>query len=231
MKIDYLGHSGFLVETDSCLLLFDDACGDLKPIDAKPKDKPLFVFVSHAHADHFDPAIFSIAGRTVRYLLSFDLRGNKRIPKDRDVRFLDAHETYAIEGLGTVRTLRSTDEGVAFLVQTPGETLFHAGDLNRWDWPGEDPDWLKDQETRFTQEIGTLADTPITAAFTVLDDRLAAHYAKGPEALLSVCRIRYVLPMHFWKDRSVVERFKERPAVQASDAVILDTAHETHWEL
>jgi len=37
--------------------------------------------------------------------------------------------------------------------------------------------------------------------------------------------------MHFWKDRSVVERFKERPAVQASDAVILDTAHETHWEI
>ncbi len=230
MKIDYLGHSGFLVETASCLLLFDSFRADPGTIDGKPKDKPLFVFVSHAHADHFDPAIFSIAGRTVRYLLSFDLRGNKRIPEDRDVRFLDAHETYGIEGLGTVRTLRSTDEGVAFLVQTPDETLFHAGDLHWWDWPGEDPEWLNDQQTRFTQEIGTLADVPVDAAFVVLDDRLEEHYANGLGLFLSVCRARYVLPMHFWKDKSVVERFKEGPA-RASDAVILDTAHETHWEL
>ena len=71
---------------------------------------------------------------------------------------------------------------------------------------------------------------PVDAAFVVLDDRLEEHYANGLGLFLSVCRARYVLPMHFWKDKSVVDRFKEGPA-RASDAVILDTAHETHWEL
>ena len=66
-------------------------------------------------------------------------------------------KTYRIEGLGTVRALTSTDEGVAFLITTPYETLFHAGDLNWWDWPGEDPGWLSEQETVFKREIRKLA--------------------------------------------------------------------------
>ena len=231
MKIDYFGHSGFLVETASCLLLFESFRADPGTIDGKPKDKPLFVFVSHAHADHFDPAIFSIAGRTVRYLLSFDLRGNKRIPEDRDVRFLDAHETYGIEGLGTVRTLRSTDEGVAFLVQTPDETLFHAGDLHWWDWPGEDPDWLAAQKTLFQAEIRKLAGIWIDAACVVLDDRLEEHFAEGMTFFLSVCQPRYVLPMHFWKDKTVTDRFLALPGACNPDTVLINTAKETHWEI
>jgi L-ascorbate metabolism protein UlaG (beta-lactamase superfamily) len=230
MRIDHLGHSGFLAETDEALLLFDYSRGDLSCLGRAP-EKPLYVFVSHAHGDHFNPAVFSLSGsRPVLYLLAFDLRGNAAVPADADVRFLDADETYAVPGLGTVRTLLSTDEGAAFLVETGKETLFHAGDLHWWDWPGEDPEWLNDQQTRFTQEIGTLADVPVDAAFIVLDDRLEEHYANGLGLFLSVCRARYVLPMHFWKDKSVVDRFKEGPA-RASDAVILDTAHETHWEL
>ncbi len=39
MKIDYLGHSGFFVETDSVLLLFDYYSGDLSFIGQKPDDK------------------------------------------------------------------------------------------------------------------------------------------------------------------------------------------------
>jgi len=35
MKIDYLGHSGFFVETDSVLLLFDYYYGDLSFIGQK----------------------------------------------------------------------------------------------------------------------------------------------------------------------------------------------------
>lgn len=61
VKIDYLGHSGFFVETDSILLLFDYYYGDLSFLREKPNDKPLFVLVSHAHGDHFNPEIFSLA--------------------------------------------------------------------------------------------------------------------------------------------------------------------------
>jgi L-ascorbate metabolism protein UlaG (beta-lactamase superfamily) len=43
MKIDYLGHSGFFVETDSVLLLFDYYYGDLSFIGQKPDEKPLTI--------------------------------------------------------------------------------------------------------------------------------------------------------------------------------------------
>lgn len=232
MIIDYLGHSGFLVETGSALLLFDYFRGDLSSVlSSKPAGKPLFVFASHAHADHFNPKIFSVSGRPAEYLLSFDLLNSPDVPDGLNVRFLDADAEYSIEGLGTVQTLLSTDEGVAFLVETPEGTLFHAGDLHWWDWPGEDPDWLKDQETVFAREIGRIAGKRIDAAFCVLDDRLEKNYAKGLSLFLSVCSPKAVFPMHFWHDRTVVERFKMLPAAVESGAVIYDTANENHWEL
>ncbi len=232
-RIDYLGHSGFFVETDSVMLLFDYYCGDLSFIGQKPDEKPLFVFVSHVHEDHFNPAIFSLADihhRTI-YLLSFDIKGDQAVPEDCDVQYLDAGRTYAIEGLGTVMTLFSTDEGVAFLVKTSCATLFHAGDLHWWDWPDEDPEWLNRQETLFKREIQKLADTPIDIVFAVLDGRLRENYWKGMALILSVLHPRYVLPMHFWEYRSIVDRFRELPASRESETILLDTTKETHWEI
>ena len=233
MIIDYLGHSGFLAETEEALLLFDYYCGKLSLLDKKPAGKPLYVFVSHVHGDHYNPKVFSLAGkgRPVFYLLSFDLKGNKKIPKTAEVCFLEADQTYDIPGLGTVQTLLSTDEGVAFYVETASACLFHAGDLHWWDWPGEDEDWLADQERVFKREIGLLAGKRIDAAFAVLDDRLENNFAKGLVHFLTVCAPRYVLPMHFWEDRTVIRQFLALPGVVPEGVQILDTANETHWKL
>ena len=229
MKIDYLGHSGFLVETENAVLLFDYYRGTISCVRQTAAHKPLYVFASHVHADHFNPKVFSLVddARTTKYLLSFDIKGNPAVPKDCDVQFLDADRTYRIEGLGTVRTLNSTDEGVAFLITTPSETLFHAGDLNWWDWPGEDPKWLMEQETVFKREISKLEGIPIDAAFVVLDDRLEENFTKGMAFFLSVCRANYVLPMHFHAGSREVQNFIKHKC--PGDSVILDTAKETHW--
>lgn len=233
MKIEFLGHSGFFVETESALLLFDYYRGDLSFLAEKPKEKPLFVFASHAHGDHFNPEVFALADIQPRtkYLLSFDIKGNPTVPKDRDVQYLDADMTYEIEGLGTVETLISTDEGIAFLVKTDSETLFHAGDLHWWDWPGEDPEWLNEQETVFKREIQKIAGTPIDVAFAVLDGRLEENYWKGMAFILSELRPRYVLPMHFWHDRGIADRFKRLPAAGESETILLDTTKENRWEI
>ncbi len=229
MTIDYLGHSGFLLETASALLLFDYFRGDISFIETRQDDKPLFVFVSHAHADHFNPKIFSLSSgeRSVKYLLSFDIDASA-VPEGIDASFLAANEMYSIDGLGTVRTLASTDEGVAFLVSTAEAVLFHAGDLNWWDWPGEDSEWLAEQKTVFEREIGKLEGTPIDAAFVVLDDRLEENYAKGMELFLSVCKARFVLPMHF-KSADAVQSFIRLN--NRVNAVILDTSSKKHWEI
>ena len=233
IKIDYLGHSGFFVENESSMLLFDYYYGDLSFLEEKLDEKPLFVFSSHAHGDHFNPEIFTIVNKhkKTRYHLSFDIKGKPTVPNNLNIQYLDVDRTYEIEDLGIVKTLQSTDEGVAFLIKTSDETLFYAGDLHWWDWPGEDPDWLTEQETVFKREIGKIKNESIDIAFAVLDSRLEDNYAKGMTHILSELHPRYVLPMHFWDDRSVVERFKERSEIKELDTIILDTTKETHWEL
>ena len=233
IKIDYLGHSGFFVENESSMLLFDYYYGDLSFLEEKLDEKPLFVFSSHAHGDHFNPEIFTIVNKHKKtsYHLSFDIKGKPTVPNNLNIQYLDVDRTYEIEDLGIVKTLQSTDEGVAFLIKTSDETLFYAGDLHWWDWPGEDPDWLTEQESVFKREIGKIKNESIDIAFAVLDSRLEDNYAKGMTHILSELHPRYVLPMHFWDDRSVVERFKERSEIKELDTIILDTTKETHWEL
>ena len=71
MKVTYIGHSGFLLEWKDCFWLFDYYEGNI-PIPSVPK--PLYVFSSHSHGDHFNPAIFSIAGFSkICYILSHDI--------------------------------------------------------------------------------------------------------------------------------------------------------------
>ena len=145
MKVTYIHHSSFLVELDHMAMLFDYFEGD---IPAFGEGKPLVVFASHRHGDHFAPVIFELAGKypQVYYILSDDI-WKKRVPDSlkEQTRFMGPGETLALffdasgrnsfcgEGAGepdlSVKTFRSTDEGVAFLIQAEGRTIYHAGDL------------------------------------------------------------------------------------------------------
>ena len=76
MRLTYIFHSGFAVETRSCILVFDYW---MDPATAMPallaSGKPLYVFASHFHEDHFTREIFSWrkGGADVRYILSKDI--------------------------------------------------------------------------------------------------------------------------------------------------------------
>ena len=56
MKITYIHHSSFMAELEHTALLFDYFEGDIPEI---PEDKPLFVFASHRHGDHFSRSILT----------------------------------------------------------------------------------------------------------------------------------------------------------------------------
>ena len=87
VQVTYLGHSGFLVELDSVCLLFDCiAAQSMTPaLAAQPcsfgimprldPHKELFIFVSHAHQDHYSPRIWDLARRYPKalYILSDDV--------------------------------------------------------------------------------------------------------------------------------------------------------------
>lgn len=238
MKITYIAHSGFLVETEKSLYLFDYFKGEIPKLAA---DKPLYVFASHRHEDHFNPEIFKLALKhpATKFVLAFDIRVTPRnlskwgIDESWKEKILTARSksSYDLSKDCWVETLRSTDEGVAFLVTEGDYTIFHAGDLHWWLWEGEDSGWLGTMEANFKREVERIKGRRLDVAFLPLDDRLEQTFYKGMDWYLRSCDVRYAFPMHFWEDDSVVERFQKMDCAKDYDTVICDTVHEKSWDI
>ncbi len=215
MRVTYLGHSGFLAELEGVRLLFDWWKGELP---ALPAGKPLAVFASHRHPDHFDPRIFSLDGPATRFLLGKGIRltdrNRSRWGLDAAAagrcRVLSGGETAEIFPGVSVETLPSTDEGVAFLVTAEGQTVFHAGDLNWWHWEGEDPAWNRNMEADFRRYAEPLRGRRIDLAMLPLDPRLGEDGFRGPRYFLDLADIRRMLPMHQWDDYGFTAAFLAR---------------------
>lgn len=209
MKVTFINHSSFFVELESHCLLFDYFQGDIPQV----VDKPLYVFASHSHEDHFSPEIFQLArpGREVYYLLSDDISPRQTPPQLRDqITFVGPRRLYEVGDL-KIATLRSTDMGVAFLVQCEGKRIYHAGDLNCWEWDGA-PRVQNDQMVlAYTSELELLKDKEIDVAFVPLDPRQERYYAQGMTLFLQAVQPACVFPMHMWGDYSVVPRFQTNP--------------------
>ena len=72
MKVTYLYHSGFAIEDEQALYVFDYYKGEL-PVIAK--EKQMYVFVSHRHKDHYNSEIFDWEKEhpNILYILSDDV--------------------------------------------------------------------------------------------------------------------------------------------------------------
>lgn len=215
MKITYIGHSGFLVETGACYFIFDYYKGSLPLLQA---DKPVFVFASHAHHDHYEPKVFDLlheAGvRDVTVVLSEDISPKAR-PKDMTVIPAAPYRTYELPGGTAVYTLRSTDEGVAFLLKCPEGSVYHAGDLNEWVWPGESEEYNRAMAKNYRWEMALLQQycrnylegKPIDIACVPLDPRQEEFYDRGMLGFLKEIPVFEVYPMHFWEKPEIIDRF------------------------
>lgn len=73
MNVTYIRHSGFYVELEQCAILFDYCKGVLPSMDFA---KPLYIFISHHHSDHFTPTLFPLlrGHPAVTFVLSDDIR-------------------------------------------------------------------------------------------------------------------------------------------------------------
>ena len=208
MKITYLRHSGFLVEMEQVWLLFDYYRGKIPEF---PKGKKGYVFVSHRHIDHFNKEIFNFSKKqnNIEFILSDDI-GEKRIPEEvkEQTRRMKPDEEIVLDDI-RIRTLRSTDEGVAFLVSVEGKTIYHAGDLNDWYWKEESEEWNQEMSKHFHEYIEPLRDREIDAAFIPLDPRQEEYYTLGMDYFLSLTKTEKVYPMHFWRKPEVIDRWME----------------------
>ena len=148
MQVIFIHHSCFLVEVDEKVLIFDWFAGDrikgytfCGVIPEYEPDTPVYVFASHKHQDHFDMDVLHWAEKykNIHYILSKDCKMSPHFlqkhgfPDDirEKITYVSAGEKYQVDDV-KIETLRSTDAGVAFYVETRGATFFHAGDLNDW---------------------------------------------------------------------------------------------------
>lgn len=221
MRVTFITHSSYFVELNSCCLLFDYTEG------AVPEtDKPLYVFASHGHSDHFSPAVFHLSreNRETYYLLSDDI-WEENVPEAlrEQVLFISSHQTYAV-GAVKVAALESTDLGVAFLVQCDGKLLYHAGDLNCWVWDGA-PKYQNDAMTeQYRQELEFLRGRKIDVAFVPLDPRQEQDFDLGMKLFFEAADAKCVFPMHMWEDYSVVPLFKSTPGYEDYARRLMDVS-------
>lgn len=197
-----------MVETELCYYLFDYEKGSLPYLNAK---KPIFVLASHSHYDHYNPEIFSMlkAGgmQEIYAVLSDDIK----IPADKNTLQVTTGEKYTLSLGQRLFTFKSTDLGVAFLIEEGQNTIYHAGDLNDWVWQEESDLYNQQMTNAYRKQIDLLAEIlngrKLNVAFVVLDPRQEKDYDRGMCYFLEQIAAEKVYPMHYWETPDIIETF------------------------
>ena len=207
IRIKYLYHSGFLVETKKNLLIFDYYQGIVDSL-VKESSKNIFIFSSHSHPDHFNPVILEWQKDkpNIQYIFSYEINVPQTL---KNINHLFPDEKLEIGDL-KIKAYDSTDIGISFLVQVEGIRLFHAGDLNWWYWSGDTPKGLMQAERDFKEEVKEIKGEKIDLAFFPVDPRLEQNYSVGAEYFIKELTPRFFIPMHFADSPEITEKFEHR---------------------
>lgn len=204
MKIQFLGHSSFLIVTRAGTRIVTDPfdpADHVGRLDYKPFNQPAdIVTVSHGHADHGKPEI--VKGSPIV------IRGDGKFAA-REVEFLGV-ATYHDESSGAQR-----GRNTVYVIQVDGLRVAHLGDLGHV--------LTADQAT----EIGLVdvALTPVGGFYTI-DAPKAAKVAEQIGA-------KIIVPMHFRNRQcslpiaDVEEFLRGKPNVIRQESSVLEVAAET----
>ncbi|MEE8807613.1 MAG: MBL fold metallo-hydrolase [Lactimicrobium sp.] len=204
MNITPIAHSSFLIETSERYLLFDWAMGSLP---AMGSDKPLYVFVSHSHFDHYDPKIFSLHAE--KFILSDEI--NDSLARRDDVIHLHVHQSISIDGM-RIMALASNDLGCAFVIDTKDGSIYHAGDLNNWWWDGDEED--RKLADFYHRELSLIKGKHFACAMIPYDLRIKQP-DYGIKDFLQYCTAERIYPMHWNASRQeVMQRIKTDPVMK-----------------
>ena len=216
MKLTYIFHSGFVLETGQSIQIFDywrDPSGVMEGV--LKSDKPLYVFSSHFHEDHFTREIFEWKKQkpNITYILSKDILRHRRTSKEEADVWLAKGGLWSDDRI-SVKALGSTDSGVSWIVETKGKSIFHAGDLNNWyarflpdAVPGKtiyseefeediDPIAHEKQYLGELKEIRKVADGFDLVMFPI-DGRIGNGYTLGGRQFIDRFKVGMFVPMHF----------------------------------
>lgn len=206
MRLTYIFHSGFAIETHNFTMVIDfyqDSLGEKRGIvydRLLSRPQRLYVLSTHGHADHFNPEVLEWRKRRsdIHYVFSRDIMDMVK-SKVEHVTYLDKGDVYKDDFI-QVSAFGSTDIGLSYKIKTEKKTIFHAGDLNNWHWNEESTEAeVKEAQDNFTEELNHLAvSTPsLDLAMFPVDPRLGKDYMLGAEQFLSKIHTKVIVPMHF----------------------------------
>ena len=201
MEITYLLNSGFMIKDKDILMLFDDFDDPSLTADkvvGEGNFKRLYIFVSHAHFDHFGTHIRAYAGQNTKYIFSNDLKRTRRVKlfPAADITFIRKYSEWTDEEI-KVTTFDSTDVGVSFLVElSSGKKIFHAGDFNWWHWDEDSPENRQLAERVFFKQMKRLKGLTADIAFFPVDGRLGGSQEKGVTEFMKQTEIKTLVAMH-----------------------------------
>ncbi len=205
MRITYLYHSGFCIQTKDFDIVID-FYKDSKDVDGilykeiLPSSKKLYVLCTHAHLDHYNGEILNWKSKEkdVTYIFSHDIQDAHLVDKD-EAYFLDKFEEYKDQYI-SVKAYGSTDTGSSFYILADGKTIFHAGDLNNWHWNEEsNEEEVKEAERYYGEELSFVSNDikTLDIAMFPIDNRLGQDFMKGAEQFIEAITVKLMIPMHF----------------------------------
>lgn len=202
MKVEYIYHSGFTVETENYFLVFDYYKGDIHL-----KDKKTIVFITHSHNDHYNPIIhkWKEENPEISYVLSSDIG----VEKSNKVHIMSPYEELNIDDV-EVKSFGSTDLGLSLLITVEGKNIFFSGDLNWWHWNDDTLETQLKEERDFKNEIDKITGNIIDIAFFPVDPRLGDGFYLGGEYILKELRPKVFFPMHFGDKYEIIPKFINR---------------------
>lgn len=222
--ITYLSNSGFSVEIGDRFLLFDYfldipigesrelTAGVVSPEDFATK-KSVTVFVSHSHYDHFNAKILRWRHKRqdINYILSNDINMGKYAIH------LAPGDVTEVSGM-KISAFPSSDDGVCYLVEVDGVSIFHAGDLNLW-YRKLNSTEEKNSLTKFAYRkakfaflyaLKSIQGHKIDIAFFPLDPRIGPGYEEGAIQFVKIFHPKLIVPMHFSERFDVCEALRDQ---------------------
>ena len=178
-----------------------------------PGLKKAFFFVTHSHQDHFSTIIFDWRDEfpETTYILSSDVKTSRvrRKLSDEDYYFVASEKKLNLKSI-YLETYETTDQGVSYYVKDENLNLFHAGDLNWWDWSDFSPEERSREEKEYKEVVSQVKNHKLQLAFVPVDPRLGESFHLAGQYFISELKPEVFVPLHFRDDYQIITRFKEK---------------------
>ena len=211
MKIEiiYIHHNCFVIKYLETAFLFDRPAveflehEEIEAITRNIRGRKLYVFISHAHPDHYGSGIFELSNicPDAHYIISDDIT---ELGSRNNLLVAEAEKTYFLDNL-EVRTFKSNDAGLAYLIKTSDAKIYFGGDLAKWKSDELDSNARGYMEKLFNDTVGILKEENIDISFSNADARTPNY--SGAADFIKVTRPKIFVPMHLFGNVDAIKDF------------------------